>query len=45
MDKSTAVSLSKAGGQKPVYVDNKMVLENNISTEDLLRMADMPHKF
>lgn len=28
-----------------IYVDNKMVLENEISSEDLLRMADQPDKF
>lgn len=25
-----------------IYVDNKMVLENQISIDDLLRMADQP---
>jgi hypothetical protein len=39
--------LIKEGGgpQKVIYVDNKMVLENNISNEDLLKMAEMPNKF
>lgn len=39
--------LIKDGGgpQKLIYVDNKMVLENNISNEDLLKMANMPGKF
>jgi len=39
--------LIKDGGapQKVIYVDNKIVLENNLSNEDLLKMADMPSKF
>ena len=30
---------------KLIYVDNKMVLENEISMDDLIRMADQPEKF
>jgi len=30
----------EALGPQMIYVDNKMVLENEISMEDLMRMAD-----
>ena len=28
-----------------IYVDNKMVMENQISIEDLLKMSEQPDKF
>ncbi len=28
-----------------IFVDNKMVLENEISMDDLLRMSEQPGKF
>jgi len=28
-----------------IYVDNKMMMENQLGMEDLMRMAEQPHKF
>ena len=28
-----------------IYVDNKVFLENQLTMDDLLKMADQPHKF
>ena len=28
-----------------IYVDNKMVMENQISMDDLIRMSEQPRKF
>lgn len=52
MEQNTDIALSQASyaygpgkGNRVIYVDNKMVLENQITTEDLLKMAEQPQKF